>query len=471
MASAITAPTYDPTATASALADKTVSGLDTKIKAQQTATAATAKGLQTLSSAISAFQSSLASLTGVGKTLLASSATLSDATLATASAKAQAAAGSYSVFVKQVATVGQVSYDGVAADTAVPGGKLTVRLADESGNPDAPDPVTFDVDLSAAADTDKDGKLSVRELAAAINQAPDNKGQVSAGIVTIDGQARLVLTSKNTGAANTISLDTAGLSDDTLADSLAARTMVSQARDAILMFGGEGGTAIQQSSNTFTNIDGVALTVTRAQASGATPLTITVAKDDSTTAKNVQAFLDAYNKLKTTIDDLTAAADKTAGTVAGAFASDSGVMALQSRLVSALRPAGSASLAAFGITAARDGTLRLDTDRLAKQMNTDPDGLQKLIGSAATSAPSGVAGSLGTYLNLWSNSTNGQLKTRTDANNKAQAATTDLSTKRDDTWNAAYARYLKQYTDLQNLQATMTHNLTLFDSLFGSDKS
>ncbi|WP_296946701.1 flagellar filament capping protein FliD [uncultured Massilia sp.] len=471
MASAITAPTYDPTTTASALADKTVSGMDSKIKAQQTATAATAKALQTLSSAISAFQSSLASLTGVGKTLLASSATLSDGTIATASAKAQAAAGSYSVFVKQVASVGQVSYDGVAADTAVPGGKLTVRLADESGNPDAPAPVTFDVDLATAADTDKDGKLSVRELAAAINQSPDNKGQVSAGIVTIGGQARLVLTSKNTGAANTISLDTAGLSDATLADSLATRTMVSEAKDAIVMFGGEGGTAIQQSSNTFTNIDGVSLTVTRAQSSGATPLTITVGEDGGTTAKNVQAFIDAYNKLKSTVDGLVSSGDPAAGTAAGAFAHDSGVLALQSRLVSVLRPVGSASLASYGVTAGRDGTLSLDSDRLSRQLAVDPEGLQKMIGTAATSAPSGMAGSLNTYLNIWSNGTNGQLKTRTDANTKAQASTTDLSTKRDEMWNSAYARYLKQYTDLQNLQATMNHNLTLFDSLFGSDKS
>ena len=471
MASAITAPTYDPTTTASALADKSVTALDAKIKAQTTANAAVAKGLSTLNSAISSFQTSLASLTGLGKTLLAASATLSDTTIGTASAKSQAASGSYTVFVKQVASASQVSYNSVADGTAVPGGTLTLKLADESGNPDAPDPITFDVDLSAAADTNNDGQLSVRELAAAINGAANNKGQVSAGIITIDGQARLVLTSKNTGAANTISLDTANLSDSTLADSLATRSMVTEAKDAIVMLGGENGTAIQQSSNTFTNIDGVSLTVTRAQSSGATPVTLTVGSNDSGTTANVQAFVDAYNKLKNTLNGLLASGDASAGTAAGAFAQDSGVTALQNRLIAILRPVGSSSLAAYGITANRDGTLSLDSGRLTKQLAIDPDGLQKLVGSSASATPSGIAGALDTYLDVWTNSTNGQIKTRTDANTKASTATTDLQTRRDDSWNSAYARYLKQFTELQTLQATMTNNLSLFDALFSSSDS
>jgi flagellar hook-associated protein 2 len=38
-------------------------------------------------------------------------------------------------------------------------------------------------------------------------------------------------------------------------------------------------------------------------------------------------------------------------------------------------------------------------------------------------------------------------------------------------YNSAYARYLKQYTDLQALQSTMNSNLSMFDALFGNDKS
>jgi flagellar hook-associated protein 2 len=467
MASTITAPTYEPTSTAAALAEKYVTALDSKITSQTTSTAATAKALTTLSSAISAFQTSLASLTGLGKSVLASSAALSDTTIGSASAKPQAAAGSYSLFVQQVATAGQVSYNGVA-NGSTPGGKLTVKLADESAGATGT-PVTFDVDLSAAADTDGDGKLSVRELAAAINKASGNNGQVSAGVVTIGNETRLVLTSKNTGLANTISLDASQVGDTTLQSGLGTRTVVTAAQDAIVLLGGKNGTPIQQASNTFTNIDGVSLTVTRAQSASENPFTLTVGDDDDGTAKNVQAFVDAYNKLKSAIDALLAPGDATAGTAAGGFAHDSGVQALQSQLVSILRPTGSTSLASYGIIANRDGTLALDKDRLTRQLNVDPDGLDKLLGSSSASAPSGAAGALNTYLNQWSNSTNGQLKNRTEANTKAQTAITDLQTKRDDQYNSAYDRYLKKYTDLQTLQSTMQTNLTMLDALFGND--
>lgn len=468
MASTITAPTYEPTSTAAALAEKAVTTLDSKIAAQTSSTSATAKALSTLSSAISTFQSSLSSLTGQGKSVLASSATLSDTTIGSASAKSQAAAGTYSLFVQQIATAGQVSYNNIT-NAATPGGKLTVKLSDETAGATGT-PVTFDVNLSAAADTDGDGKLSVRELAAAINKASGNNGQVSAGVVTIGNETRLVMTSKNTGVANTISLDASGVSDATLKSGLGNRTIVTAAQDAIVLLGGKSGTPIKQSSNTFTNIDGVSLTVTRAQASTENAITLKVDGDSNGTAKNVQAFVDAYNKLKSSIDALLAPGDSKAGTAAGGFAHDSGVQQLQSQLVSILRPTGSTSLAAYGIIANRDGTLSLDTTRLNKQLSVDPDGLDKLIGSSSASAPSGAAGALNTYLNQWSNSTTGQIKSRTDANTKAQAAITDLQTKRDNQYNSAYDRFLKQFTDLQTLQSTMQTNLTMLDALFGDDK-
>ena len=185
----------------------------------------------------------------------------------------------------------------------------------------------------------------------------------------------------------------------------------------------------------------------------------------------MQSFVDAYNKLKSAIDTLVDPGDTTASKAAGAFANDSGVKALQSRLVSMLRPSSGLSLASYGITANRDGTLALDSTRLTKQLAASPTGLSGLIGSASTSAPSGLAGSMNTYLNLWSNSTSGQIKQRTDANTKAQTDLTKRQSDLDTQYNSAYARYLKQFSDLQTLQAQMTNNVTMFDAIFGSDKS
>jgi flagellar hook-associated protein 2 len=468
--SAITAPTYDPTSTAKALADQYVSGMQTQLTNQTTTATNTAKALSTLSDAISAYQSALAGMTGVGHSMLAQSATLSDTTFGTATASSTAAAGAYSLFVQQVATSSQVSYDSLV-DGSQLGGQLTINLADEGAGTNT---ANFTVQLDDTADTDGDGKLSVRELAAAINNASGNAGKVSAGVITVSGAPRLVLTSKNTGVANTVSVDATMATDAGLQTGFTSRTIMAAAQDAIVYLGDPANPAtamIQQASNTFTNIDGVTFTATHAQAAGSSPITLTVAGNTSGTTANVQAFVDAYNKLKTALDGLVSAGDPKNNVAAGAFAHDSGVMALRSRIVDLLRPAGVLSLASYGITAARDGTISLDSARLQKQLAVNPTGLDTLIGTASTSAPTGIAGALNTYLNTWSNLTTGQIQQRTDANSKLQSDLTQRQTDIDAKYDAAYQRYLKQYTALQALQATMQNNSSMFSSLFSSSSS
>jgi flagellar hook-associated protein 2 len=136
-----------------------------------------------------------------------------------------------------------------------------------------------------------------------------------------------------------------------------------------------------------------------------------------------------------------------------------------------VRSTGANSLANYGIVATRDGTLSLDSARLNKQLNANPNGLDVLIGSASLSNPSGIAGSLNTYLNQWTNSATGQLKQRTDANTKLQSTLTKRQSDLDAQYDAAYSRYLKQFTELQAMQSTMTSNVSMFDALFSNDKS
>ncbi|NIA56709.1 flagellar filament capping protein FliD [Massilia sp. TW-1] len=465
MMSSITAPAYDPTTTAAAMAQKFVAGTQQQINSQTAVANATSSGLSALSSAISAFQTSLSSLTGLNSSMLAQAAAFSDTTIGSATAKPLAAAGTYSLFVQQLATASQVSYNGLS-DGRTPGGTLTVKLSNETT---ATATASFNVDLSAAsADTNKDGVLSISEVAAAINRASGNNGLVSAGVVTIGTDTRLVLTSKNTGAANTVSLDPSLVTDATLKAGLGTRNIMTAAQDAIVLFGGKTGTPIQQASNTFTNINGVTATFTRAQSSTENPVTLTVSSDTAGTIKNVQSFVDTYNKLKSAVDGLVYAGNASSNKAAGAFVNDSGVKALQRRLVDLVRPTGSLSLAAYGITANRDGSLALDSTRLTKQLAVNPNGLDQLIGSSNIGSPSGIAGNLNTYLNTWSNSATGQIQQRTNANTKLQSDLTkrqaDLSTQ----YDTAYQRYLKQFTNLQALQSTMNSNLSMFDAMFGS---
>lgn len=463
MASVITAPTYDPVLTANDLADKYILARQEILKSQKTAANAADKGLTDLSSALSAFQTSLAALTGLNKTMYAQAAVFGDDSMGSATASATAAAGTYSFFVKKLAAASQVAYAGLGNATGV-SGKLAIQMGGATA---------FEVDLGT---TPRD--LTPRELAAAINSAEDNDGKVVASVVnTGNGTSELVLTAKDTGLASKITIGTGGLSGSVGADPLAAKLGNANLRelvvasDAEIHVGSEGGTAITQASNTFTAIDGVKMTFTKAHAPGAAPVTLTVSPDDTATIANVQAFVDAFNKLKASLNKLTAGNDPATKADDGAFANDSGVRALNDRLNALLRPGSGESLATYGIIATRSGTLELNSDRLLSQLARNPNGLDAVIGSATASNPTGVAGGLDKYLKSWSNGVDGQIKQRRDQNVTLQSRLADREATLATQHRSAYDRYLRQFTQLQAMQGVMNHNVTLFDALFGNDKN
>jgi len=463
MATAITAPTYDPIPTATSLADKYIAARQQILDTQSASATAAEKGLTELNSALTAFQNSLATLTGLNKTLYAQAATFSDTTIGSASATSTAAAGTYSFFVEKLAAASQVSYAGLPAVANV-SGKISIEMDGTAA---------FEVDFGAASRS-----LTPRELAAAINGADGNGGKITASVVsTGNGKSELVLTARDTGEASEITLDLTDLDDldasadlSTALDPSRARTVV-QAADAVIHVGGEGGTAITQASNTFTAIEGVKMTFTKAQASGAAPVTLSVGPDDKNTTANVQGFVDAFNKLKTALNKLTAAGDPSKGVGGGAFAHDAGIRSLNDRLNALLRPANGDSLATFGIIATRSGTLELNTERLLSQLALKPEGLDALIGAASATASTGIAGALDSYIKGWSNSVDGQIKQRREQNSNVQLRLSDRQAALDLQHEAAYQRYLRQFTQLQTMQGVMNQNVSLFDALFSSDKN
>jgi flagellar hook-associated protein 2 len=443
--------TYDPASTAQSLAQAFTSGRQTILTRQTSAATATEKGLGTLGSALSTFQSALASLTGLNKTISASSALFSDTSIGSATATAAATPGTYSFFVEQVASAHTISYGGMTDFAG--GGKLTLGAGGT--------PITIDLSTKTTWTT--------RDLAAAINGATGNTS-VSASVVTTGTTSELVLTSKATGLANKITVSTTGADAGLTAKLGAAPTQLAPAQNAVLRVGSSTGTPITQPGNTFNVIDGVTMTVSKAQTAGSAPVTLTVASDVSKTTANAQAFVDAYNKLKSAIDGLVSPGDPASGDAAGAFAGDSGVRALRDRMVSALRSSGATSLASFGITANRQGTLTLDSTRLTKALAANPTGLDTLIGNSSATAPSGIAAQLDNYLKLWTNSADGQISSRKEAMSKLQGELTDRQTALDKQYDSAYSRYLAQFTQLQSVQSNMSYNTSLFDALFSSSK-
>ncbi len=452
----MTATIYDPVSTAQSLATAATAGRQALIKTQTTTAQNTATALSKLQSALSSFNSALAGLSGKNS-LLSQSATFSGSgsNVGTATASASAVPGTYSFFVQQLATTHQIAYSVPATATA--GGTLLVKIAGGA---------EIEVNL-IAADVDGDGLMSAKEIAAAINAAESNNSRLTASTVTVNGESQLVLTASKSGEAGAISLDASAAPE--LA--LGAGTTLVAGQDAIVRLGGESGIELKQSSNTFTAIDGVSMTFTRAMATGEAPVTLMVATDDSGTVSNVQSFVDAYNKLNDVLNSLTSSGDAAAGVAASIFASDAGVRALRNQLTNTVRESvGGLSLTAFGVTANRDGSLSLNSARLKTKLAASPEGLATVFGSSSVGAKSGVLGSLDKYLSLWTSSTNGLISQRKTAVSKLQASLAQQQEALDQQFNTAYGRYLIQFTQLQSLQAQMTQTTNMFDALFSSDK-
>lgn len=468
--SVITSPTYDPKSYSEGLANEYVAGTKAILDSQAAKNKATTAALSTLSSALSAFQSSLSALASSSSSVQATSATFSNTAVATATATAKAVPGTYSFYVQQLATAGQVSYN-VSDSVATNAGAMNVVLADGS---------TFQVDL-ANADNNMDGVLSAKEVAAAINTAANNNSRVTASTMTVNGQTRMVLTSAQTGADNAVaSIDVSGLGDAGLQASLSSQTVVRTASNAIVRLGDANGEAVEQASNTFKLIDDVSFTITQAQSAGAAPVSLTVATDTKGTITNVQSFITAYNTLLGVFDTLTAAGDHTPTsntdstpvTADAAFHNDAGVRNLRDRLNAALRAAtGGVSLINFGITAAKDGTLSLDTARLERTMANNPGTLDSLFGRAGIGVDSGVLGAMNKLTTAWTTSAGGYIATRRDVATKQKSDIDDRQATLQTQFDSAYKRYLAQFTALQQLQSTMTNTSNMFTALFDSNSS
>ncbi|MDR7051444.1 flagellar hook-associated protein 2 [Duganella sp. 3397] len=467
MATVITSPTYDPVTTATNLANSYVAPTKAILDAQAAKAKANSAALSTLGSALSAFQTAMASIASGTKSVSANSATFSNTAIATGTANTKATAGTYSFYVEQLATAGQVSYSVPNTSPATPG-KFNIAMGDGT---------TFEVSLDAAnTDPDSPNDLTAKEIAAAINAATGNNSRVTASTLTINGATQLVLSSTKTGSANAVaSIQTAGLADPALATALSSKTTLSAASNAIVWVGAKGtGTKIEQATNTFSIVDGVSFTVNQAQGANDAPVVMKVASDTSATAANVQNFVTAYNNLLAAYGTVTKVGDPAAGTASAALAGDSAVKSLRDQLNAALRTAtGGQSLISYGITASRDGTLSLDSNRLTKAMAADPEGLDKLFGRATAlgTTDSGVLGSMNKIVSNWTSSVNGVLGARKSANDKVQLDTTKRLATLEGQFNNAYKRYLAQFTALQQLQSSMTNTSNLFTALFSSESS
>jgi flagellar hook-associated protein 2 len=438
-----------PSTWADNLAKNSLGNLQNALDSQNKASKARSDALNQLQKALQDYKSSLTTLSGK-KSLMAMSASATPDGAATVSAKGNAQAGNYSVFVEQLASAQQLLMGDLAGAAAKAGDKLTIKLA--GGD-------SFTVPLDGA-DKDGDGKLTPGELALAINRADGNAGKVNAMVLNSNGSSQLVLSAGKSGEKNAISLDQSQVTDAGLKAGLSSPKELSKAQDAVAWLGGKtAGVRLQQGSNTFDNIEGVSFTVNKLSKDGDPPLQLAISRSDSDTTANVQSFVDAYNKIYKAIADLSQPGSS--GKPGAAFADDSSVRALKGQLNAILRQSyDGITLGQLGISASRDGTLTLDSKKLGDALKAAPDALDRYFNATGQN---GALKQSSDYLDKWLNYSNGLIKQRRDSGDREQK---DLGRRQDalqQQYQQLYQRYLAQFTQLQNMQDQMKQTLGMLN--------
>lgn len=327
------------------------------------------------------------------------STSLSSSGFMTASADKTAVAGSYKLVVEQLAQAHKIGSKRLtgedAATTKLGSGSIDLTLANGD---------SFSVSITQ-------GKSTLANIAEAINSAEDNKG-VKATVVNDDGGSRLVLFSEKTGTENAISISVSGNSDgddgkslDELLDN-GSFNQLQAAQNAMITL---DGSPVTSQSNEFKNtISGVTLNITKVsewedstnQALGRKSLDLTVGYDKTTVENNLKGFVESFNKVINTINELTSynADTQSAGALNG-DASARNITAqirslLSEQVEGALAPI--KSLTDLGITSTREGTIELDNEILKKQLNENFEKVGVLF-----SSEKGVSSKLDDFLETY----------------------------------------------------------------------
>lgn len=334
----------------------------TVIKNRQTSEQNRMSAYGRIKSAVEALQGATAALAKPEAfTTLKTSVSGGDGLSATASA--DAIAGSYKVKVETLATTQSLVTQGVASrtDALGDGGVITLTYGDGS---------TKTLDLTGK-DTSIDG------LIAAIN-GDDTLGLQAT--VLNDGSGtphRLLITSTTTGtdaALSSISVagNTNGGGGEPLADLLNfgdVGSTVSEQAASNAKIDINGITITSQTNTVEDAIEGVTLTLKAEDA--AKTLNLTVSRDDEAATKAITNFVNAYNSLQGTIRSLTSFNTETQ--TANVLTGDSMARRVQDQVRGILTVSSSSgdirSFADMGIEFNyQNGELKLDTAKLAKAM-------------------------------------------------------------------------------------------------------
>jgi flagellar hook-associated protein 2 len=248
---------------------------------------------------------------------------------------------------------------------------------------------------------------SLEDVAALINEKISG---VSAYIMdTGDATApyRLVIAGLDTGADNSITVDTSGLTGAT--GTSPSFTETSTAADASLTV---NGIAVTSADN---EVDGVVDGITfNLQDITSSDVTVTVKTDEDTTVSNIKAFVDAYNDVQGYMRTHRAfsADDGIKGEFVGESLVSNLMQALQRKVADVFKTGATyTSLGSIGFETQQNGDIELDEDMLKEALAASPGEVSALFATDA----GGFGDALKDVITMYGDEDEGFIKTRQDA--------------------------------------------------------
>ena len=284
-----------------------------------------------------------------------------------------------------------------------------------------------------------------------VQKINDSNGPVSASILTSGtNNVRLLFTSRTSGEAGRIHAD---------GDSIGINVNnTGSGKDAIISVGGSsdtGGTLVKSSSNTISNaIEGVVLTI---KGTSTESVDIGVSTNNSTLERNLQLFVDQYNKVRDKIKKETEFNTETKTT--GLLIGSSEVLRVEqslSRFVNQRSFASGSvqSLQQLGISLDDTGKLSLDKDKLSKAIQRNAGDVKDFL----TKEKTGFGARAKVLLESLVGIKNSTLVNRTQSVSRQIESSTDRLTNLNGRLDRERERLLKQFYDLENSIAKIRNN-------------
>ena len=331
------------------------------------------------------------------------SATSSNEDILTASASSTATPGTYDVRVLALAS-GQINTAGAAsASNPIANTNASVSLQMDAGGQTYF--ITADNNLNA--------------IAAAINDETENSGVraevIDTGETNPDPSQRyqLVIRSEEPGTQSSFSLsyDDGGVGFQDLVNTLNDPANVTAASDAQVEI---NGVVAYRSTNTITDLYGGITLDLKSVPDPQETVTITVATDGEETSETIKELVEAYNEIVDFFDAQNKVDEE--GNASGPLFGDTTLRSIRSSLRGIVGGSFSTGneayqlLSQIGITADTNGKLEFDQDDFEEALAADENAVTTLF----TNSTFGLSKRLEDQIDLYTDSLDGLIKTRTE---------------------------------------------------------